>query len=55
MLVEGFKKGKRYRAQELLAAGGSSSTALHRAFGQKKWEMLEPCLKSRDGLWGFEV
>lgn len=54
-LVSGHQEGKRFSVQELLTEGGSGSTGLRRAFGTKKWEMLEPYLKSRNGLWGFEL
>lgn len=53
-LVAGHQEGRRFSVQELLTEGGSGSTGLRRAFGTKKWAMLEPYLKSRNGLWGFE-
>ncbi|MFO0991608.1 MAG: hypothetical protein U1E67_06725 [Hyphomicrobiales bacterium] len=54
-LVAGHKDGKRFTVRDLLAAGRSGSTGLRRAFGAKKWAELSPYLKSRNGLWGFEV
>lgn len=54
-LVEGFRTGTRYRAQELLAEAQSGVDGLRRAFGTKKWAQLEPYLASHNGLWGFEL
>ena len=54
-LVSGHREGKRFSVQELLTAGGSGSDGLRRAFGVKKWAVLQPYLKSRNGLWGFEL
>jgi len=54
-LVAGFRDGKRFSVQELLTAAGSGATGLRRAFGAKKWALLEPFLKSSNGLWGFEL
>jgi len=54
-LVAGFEKGKRFRAAELLDEADSEVASLQRAFGAKKWAALKPYLKSRTGLWGFEV
>ena len=53
-LVEGFKANKRYSAEELLSDAGSGVTTLRRAFGNTKWALLSPYLKSSNGLWGFE-
>ena len=54
-LVAGHKDGKRFAVRDLLAAGHSGSAGLRRAFGAKKWAALSPYLKSRNGLWGFEL
>ena len=54
-LVAGFREGKRFSVQELLTEAGSGATGLRRAFGAKKWALLEPYLKSSNGLWGFEL
>lgn len=54
-LVDGYRDGKSWRAQELLDEAGSSVTTLARAFGGKKWKQLEPYLTSQNGLWGFDL
>ena len=54
-LVDGHEEGKRWRAQELLDHAGSGVRTLARAFGSKKWTKLAPFMKSRDGLWGFDL
>jgi hypothetical protein len=54
-LVTGYREGKRFRASELLDEAKSGVTALRRAFGAKKWSLLEPYLKSKDGLWAFDL
>ena len=54
-LVTGFREGKRFTARELLDHAQSSSDTLRQAFGAKKWAQLEPYIKTRDGLWGFEL
>lgn len=54
-LVAGFKDKKRFAARELLDHAQSSSNTLRQTFGTKKWVQLEPHLKSRDGLWSFEL
>ena len=54
-LVEGFREGKRFTARDLIDLTQLSSNTLRQAFGAKKWAQLEPHLKSRDGLWGFEL
>lgn len=53
-LVDAHREQRRFRASELLEEAESSATSLKRAFGAKKWALLEPFLKSRDGLWGFD-
>ena len=53
-LVQGFKEGKRFGARHLLDYAQSSATTLRQAFGRDRWARLEPYLKSRNGLWGFE-
>jgi hypothetical protein len=53
-LVQGFKEGKRLGARDLLDHAQSSATTLRQAFGSDRWARLEPYLKSRNGLWGFE-
>ena len=40
---------------EVLEKAGSGMTTFARAFGRKKWSKLKPYLKSRDGLWGFDL
>ena len=54
-LVEGYQDGKRHTARELLDHAQSSAKTLRQAFGSKRWAELEPYLKSRNGLWGFEL
>jgi len=54
-LVTGFREGKRSTARELLDNAQSSSDTLRQAFGTKKWARINPYLKSRNGLWGFEL
>jgi hypothetical protein len=54
-LVAGHREGKRFRASELLDDAYSGVTTLRRAFGAKKWALLGPFLKSRDGLWAFDL
>lgn len=54
-LVTGHKEGKRFTVRDLLTEGGSGSTGLRRALGAKKWSILQPYLKSHNGLWGFEL
>jgi len=54
-LVTGFREGKRFTARELLDHAQSSSDTLRQAFGTKKWAQINPYLKSRNGLWGFEL
>lgn len=54
-LVAGYGEGKRFRASELLEEAKSGVTTLRRAFGAKKWMLLEPYLKSHDGLWAFDL
>lgn len=54
-LVDGYSRGERFVASKLLEEAGLSATTFHRAFGSAKWKQLSPYLKSRDGLWGFEV
>ena len=54
-LVAGHKEGKRFTVRDLLTEGSSGSTGLRRAFGSKKWSILQPHLKSHNGLWGFEL
>jgi len=54
-LVEGFREGKRFTARELIDLTQLSSNTLRQAFGAKKWAQLEPYIKTRDGLWGFEL
>jgi hypothetical protein len=54
-LVQGFKDGKRFGARSLLDGTKSTATALHQAFGKRRWLELEPYLKSQNGLWGFEL
>ncbi|MBV2144850.1 hypothetical protein KUG47_15225 [Falsochrobactrum sp. TDYN1] len=55
MLVDGFKKHKRFSARELLDHAHSGADSPRTAFGNKKWKELEPYLTSVDGLWGFEL
>ena len=54
-LVAGHDEGRRFRASELLDEARSGVTTLRRAFGAKKWSHLEPYLKSKDGLWAFDL
>lgn len=54
-LVGGHSDGTRWRARELLGDAGSGVATLARAFGSKKWAQLKPHLKSRNGLWGFDL
>lgn len=54
-LVAAHADGRGVRAQELCQEAGSSVTTLARAFGGKKWKHIKPYLKSKNGLWGFEV
>jgi len=54
-LVNGYRAGKRFRASELLKEAKSGVTTLRRAFGAKKWALLEPHVKSHDGLWAFDL
>ena len=54
-LVVGNSEGRRCRASELLDEAKSGVTTLRRAFGAKKWSLLEPYLKSKDGLWAFDL
>lgn len=54
-LVDGYRDGRRWRAQELLEDAESSVTTLARAFGGKKWKQLKPYLTSQNGLWGFDL
>ena len=54
-LVAGHDEGRRFRASELLDEARSGVTTLRRAFGAKKWSLLEPYLKSKDGLWAFDL
>jgi hypothetical protein len=54
-LVAGHREGKRFRAGELLDDAYSGVTTLRRAFGAKKWALLEPFLKSQNGLWAFDL
>lgn len=54
-LVTCHKEGKGIRAEDLLTKAGSGVGSLQRAFGTKKWKELSPYLKSRNGLWGFEL
>ncbi len=53
-LVEGFSRGERFKAGDLLAEAGSNVMTFRKAFGSTKWKLLEPYLKSRNGTWGFE-
>jgi hypothetical protein len=53
-LVQGFKQSKRFGARDLLDHAQSSASTLRQAFGRDRWPQLEPYLKSRNGLWGFE-
>jgi hypothetical protein len=54
-LVAGYYAGKRFRATELLEDAGSRVITLRRAFGAKKWALLESYLKSENGLWAFDI
>ena len=54
-LVDGFQKGDRYGARELLDHAHSSVKTLRQAFGNDKWKTLEPYLTSIDDLWGFDL
>lgn len=54
-LVDGFLAGKKFRASELLSNAQSEAGSLRRAFGTKKWAILEKYLKSKDGLWSFDL
>ena len=49
-LVAAFKDGRRVAVAEFAANGNPS-----RLFGTKKWALLAPYLKSRNGLWGFDL
>lgn len=42
-------------AREVLEKAGSAAPTLQKAFGAKKWALLKPYLKSKDGLWGFAL
>jgi hypothetical protein len=53
--MAGYYEGKRFRASELLEGAGSCVTTLRRAFGAKKWALLEPYLKAENGLWAFDI
>jgi len=55
LLVEGYRTGQRYRAEELLQKSGSSAMTLRQAFGVARWVKLECFLKSENGLWGFVI
>ncbi len=52
-LVEGYHSGSRFRAQVLLDEAQAGAMTLRKAFGDKLWALLEPYLKSQNGLWGF--
>jgi hypothetical protein len=54
-LVTGFREGKRFTARELVDLTQLSSNTLRQAFGAKKWAQLKSYIKTRDGLWGFEL
>ncbi len=54
-LVDGFSRGESFVASKLLDEAGLEATTFQRAFGPKKWKQLEPFLKTRSGLWGFEI
>jgi hypothetical protein len=54
-LVVGYREGKRFQARELLEEANLGVTTLRRVFGAKKWALLEPYLKSQNGLWGFDL
>jgi hypothetical protein len=54
-LVDGYQDGKRWRARELLDDAGAGVTSLARAFGSQKWKQLKPYVKSKNGLWGFDL
>ena len=54
-LVTGFREGKRFTARELLDLTQLSANTLRQAFGSKKWGQLNSYIKTRDGLWGFEL
>lgn len=54
-LVMAHEEGRRYRASEVLAKAGSGLSSFGRAFGTKKWSLLKPYLKSKNGLWGFDL
>jgi hypothetical protein len=54
-LVEGHRAGRRYGAREVLEIAGSSAMSFARAFREPLWPLLRPYLKSRNGLWGFEL
>lgn len=54
-LVAGFKSQRRYKASELLNNTAPSVKTLRQAFGAQKWAELAPYLKSKGGLWGFDL
>jgi hypothetical protein len=54
-LVAAFRVGQRLSAREVLDKADSAATTFRQAFGPDRWAELRPYLKSRGGLWGFEL
>jgi hypothetical protein len=42
-------------AREVLEKAGSAAPTFQKAFGAKKWAQLKASLKSKGGLWGFDL
>lgn len=42
-------------AREVLEKAGSAAPTFQKAFGGSKWMLLKPYLKSKDGLWSFDL
>lgn len=55
LVVAAHRAGQRVRARDVLAKVDSAATTFRQAFGPKKWAELRPYLKSRNGLWGFDL
>jgi hypothetical protein len=55
LIVAASSAGQRVRARDVLAKVDSAATTFRQAFGPKKWAELKPYLRSRNGLWGFDL
>jgi hypothetical protein len=55
LIVAAHRAGQRVRARDVLNKVDSAATTFRQAFGPKKWAELKPYLKSRNGLWDFDL